>query len=211
MSVFTEAVEGRGTVDVCFDDRSRIRIRKKDWIKHPLEAGEDIEIDRYEKLIFDSQMAEAYEAALSILDYSAKTESEIRKKLSMKGYLDSILDYVTERLKNARLIDDRMIAERIAEGAAARGIGQYALKRKLRTRGITEDDTEYAMTLVDEEAEAEGAKKEAAKLFRKYASLEKREARNKLSQALARRGYSWDAVTCAVEEVFSSDADFDDY
>jgi len=43
---------------------------------------------------------------------------------------------------------------------------------------------------------------EAARtLHRKYATLPPREARSKLSQALARRGFGWDAIQSAVEQI----------
>lgn len=207
MALFREAIENRMWVDVVFDDRTTLRIRKKDWQKFRLSENEEIEIQEYEKEIFRAQINEGYEAALSILDYAAKTENEIRKKLLMKGYLESVSDYVVERLASVRLLDDRAIAERIAEGAANRGIGAYALKRKLKMRGLSEDDTEYACALMDDEQEKEGCKREAARLYKKYASLESREARKRLTQALARRGYSWDAVTSAVNEILEEDFD----
>ena len=42
-------------------------------------------------------------------------------------------------------------------------------------------------------------------LLRRYAGLPAREGRAKLSQALARRGFSWDAVRAAVDAVWEAD------
>ena len=205
MALFMEKYEKRGVVEVMFDDRSRLKIRKKDYEAYPLEKDEDIDLEEYENKICAFQAPEAYEAALSLLDYSARTESEIRKKLLMKGYLLPVIESVIERLKEARLVDDRQLAERIAENASVRGLGTYALKRKLKVRGIGEEDVEYASSLMDEESEKEGAKKEAARLFRKYVKLQARDAKSKLSQALSRRGYSWDAVSEAIDYIFKDD------
>ena len=211
MSLFSEKEEKRGVVTVMFDDRNRLKIRKKDFETFPLEKDEEVDIEEYENRICAFQASEAYEAALSLLDYSARTESEIRNKLLMKGYLPPVIESVIERLKDARLVDDRQLAERIAENASSRGIGSYALKRKLKVRGISEDDVEYASSLMDEESEKEGARREAVRLFRKYAHLPSREAKNKLSQALSRRGYSWDAVSDAVDSVLTDDFSDDEY
>lgn len=208
MPLFLEKEEKRGVVTMMFDDRSRIRIRKKDFERFPLERDEEIDFEEYLNTVAGFQAPEAYESALSLLDYSARTESEMIKKLSMKGYLDVVIESVIERLKDARLIDDRQLAERIAENASERGVGAYALKRKLKMRGISEDDLEYASSLMDEDKEKEGAKRECRKLSKKYSSLPVREAKAKLSAALSRRGYSWDAVTEAIETVL---IDSDDY
>lgn len=209
MPLFLEKEEKRGVVTVMFDDRTRIIIRKKDFEKYPIQKDEEVDVEEYLNAVRGYQAKDAYEAALSLLDYSARTESEIKKKLSMKGYLDMVTESVVERLKDARLVDDRQLAERIAENASERGIGAYALKRKLKTRGISEDDVEYASSLMDEDKEKEGAIRECRRLYRKYESLPAREAKAKLSAALSRRGYSWDAVSEAIESVLN-DSD-DDY
>ncbi len=203
MPLFLEKEEKRGVVTVIFDDRSRIQIRKKDFERFPLQKFEEVETDEYKNAVCAFQAPEAYEAALSLLDYSARTESEMRKKLLMKGYLIEVAQSVLERLKDARLINDKQLAERIAENASERGVGAYALKRKLKLRGICEDDVEYASSLMDEDKEKEGAKRECQRLFRKYASLPAREAKAKLSAALSRRGYSWEAVSEAIESILN--------
>ena len=208
MPLFLEKEEKRGVVRVMFDDRTSVQVRKKDFEKFPLEKYEEVEFEEYTNAICAYQSPEAYEAALSLLDYSARTESEMKKKLLMKGYLEEVIESVIERLKDARLIDDRQLAERIAENASSRGIGAYALKRKLKVRGISEDDVEYASSLMDEEQEKMGAVRECERLYKKYASLPNREAKAKLSAGLSRRGYSWDAVSEAIESVLS---DSDEY
>lgn len=208
MPLFLEKEEKRGVVTVMFDDRERLVIRKKDFEKYPLQKDEEVDVEEYMNAVAGFQAPEAYEAALSLLDYSARTENEMKKKLRMKGYIEMVIESVIERLKDARLVDDRQLAERIAENASERGIGVYALKRKLKTRGISEDDVEYASSLMDEEKEKEGALRECQRLYKKYASLPVREAKAKLSAALSRRGYSWDAVSEAIESVMN---DTDDY
>lgn len=208
MPLFLEKEEKRGVVTVMFDDRERLVIRKKDFEKYPLQKDEEVDVEEYMNAVAGFQAPEAYEAALSLLDYSARTENEMKKKLRMKGYIEMVIESVIERLKDARLIDDRQLAERIAENASERGIGAYALKRKLKTRGVSEDDVEYASSLMDEEKEKEGALRECQRLYKKYASLPVREAKAKLSAALSRRGYSWDAVSEAIESVMN---DTDDY
>ncbi len=208
MPLFLEKEEKRGVVTVMFDDRERLVIRKKDFEKYPLQKDEEVDVEEYMNAVAGFQAPEAYEAALSLLDYSARTENEMKKKLRMKGYIEMVIESVIERLKDARLVDDRQLAERIAENASERGIGAYALKRKLKTRGISEDDVEYASSLMDEEKEKEGALRECQRLYKKYASLPVREAKAKLSAALSRRGYSWDAVSEAIERIMN---DSDDY
>lgn len=202
--------EKRSVVTLIFDDRTHLIIRKKDFKKLPLEKNEETDIEAYTTKIACLQAPEAYEDALSILDYSARTESEMKRKLLMKGYLDMVAQSVIERLREVRLLDDRYLAGRIAENAGAKGVGAYALKRKLKMRGIGEEDLEYAFSLMNEEDEKKGAVREAERLMKKYASFPLRERKAKLSAALSRRGYSWDAVSDAIERILNADDEFDD-
>ena len=61
----------------------------------------------------------------------------------------------------------------------------------------------------DEAQQAAACREAAAKLWRKYESLPPREGRAKLSQALARRGFGWDAIRSAVDNL-ADDTDFED-
>jgi regulatory protein len=89
----------------------------------------------------------------------------------------------------------------MAELSASKPVGLYAFKRKLRAKGICDDDAEEALSAFDDDQQRAAALLAAQKLYRKYEALPEREARAKLSQALARRGFSWDAIESAVEQV----------
>ncbi|MBQ3080357.1 MAG: regulatory protein RecX [Clostridia bacterium] len=209
MPVFKESEQKKSTVTLYFDDRTSLTIRTKDFSKVPLTEGDDIELIEYTGKICALQLNEAYEAALTLLDYSDRTESEIHKKLLMKGFLGDVIEAVIERLKGARLINDKALAKRITDSASAKRMGTYALKRKMRQRGLSEEDTEEALENMPPEIQEEAADKEAARLVKKYEKLPQREKYAKLTQALARRGFTWDAISSAVDKIRSDD--FEEY
>lgn len=209
MPVLREISPFKSTVDLFFDDRTSIRVRRKDFEALPLKVGGEIDTSAYESRVCARQLAEGYEAALTILDYSARTESEIRQKLIAKGFLPPVIDAIVARLTDARLINDRELAKRMTESASAKASGIYAVKRKLRARGIREEDAEEALSEISEDDQLTAAKETARKLLRKYASCEKRERRAKLSQALARRGFGWGVISEALEDILSEDDEFE--
>ena len=96
-------------------------------------------------------------------------------------------------------------AQRVAETTVNRPIGVYAMKRKLKAKGVSDEDAEAALGAFDDAQQLNAAKAAAEKLARKYLSLPIREGKSKLSQALARRGFAWDVVREAVESVFSDE------
>ena len=209
MAIVNEIREIRGLMVISLDGTVWLKVTRKHFAKNPLEEGENIDPEAYIQRMAAIQAADCYEAALTVLDQASKTEGEMRKKLIMKGYVTPAAEAVVERLKENHLLDDRRIAERIAQTQIGKPVGVYALKRKLQAKQLSREDIEAAMEGFDDEQQANACKAAAEKLWKKYADLPKREARAKLSQALGRRGFSWDAISGAVDEMISEWDEFE--
>lgn len=205
MAIVNDIREIRGLVEISLDGVAWMRIRKKHFALRPLEAGEAVDPQAYIETLAALQAADCYEAALTMLDQSAKTAGEMRRRLVAKGYVEPAAEATVERLTENRLLDDRRIAERIAQTQIGKPVGAYALRRKLQAKQLKAEDIEAAMEGFDEEQQAGACRAAAEKLWRKYSALPKREGRAKLSQALGRRGFSWDAISTVVDELVSDD------
>lgn len=205
MSTVTELKPVQGCMRVAFDDAPSLRIRKCHFAKLPLEEGDEIDPEGYVNRVASLQFADAYESALTSLDASARTASEIDRSLRMKGFVAPVTEAVVERLKENGLIDDQRLAARLAETQLTKPVGLYAMKRKLRAKGVSDEDAAEALESFDDDQQRAAAIQAARKLLRRYEELPARECRGKLSQALARRGFSWDAVSAAVEAVLEEE------
>lgn len=210
VNIVSDLEEKRGLIAISIDGSVALRVRKKHFLKNPLEIGEEIDVEKYEDQMAGIQFPDAYEAALCALDLSARTEREMERSLTMKGFVAPAVRAVIDRLQENGLIDDKRMAERIAQSNSSKAVGIYAVKRKLRAKGISDEDAVDALETFDEEQQQTAANQMAVKLAKRYRDLPAREARAKLSQALARRGFGWDAVRSAVDAVLSND-DFDEY
>ncbi len=208
MAIVTETREFRGLVSLYLDGVFALKLRQKHFALRPLAKGDEVDPEEYVGFMASRQMNEAYEYALTLLDKSDKTAAEIVRRLTERGFVRPCAEAVAERLAGNGLLDDKRYARRLAENNAGRPVGVYAVQRKLRARGISEADAEDAMALFDEDQQRDAARQAAQSLARKYRDLPRREARAKLSQALARRGFAWDAVRDAVDAALEDD-DFD--
>ena len=202
MAIVTSVRDARGIVEIAADGHTFARVRRVHFAKCPLREGEDVDIDAYIGRVAALQFADGYEAALTSLDYSERTAKEIGDALRRKGYVAPCVDAVVARLVENRLIDDGRYAERLAEIQSKRPVGLYAFRRKLRAKGISDEDAEEALSAFDDAQQQSAALEAARKLYRKYAELPEREGKAKLSQALARRGFGWDAIESAVDQLF---------
>lgn len=207
MAHVTEIRETKGLVQLSLDGVSWLKLRKKHFLKRPLEEGEAIDPEEYISAVAALQAADCYEAALTMLDMAAQTRNVLVRKLVLKGYVSPAAEAAAERLTEIGLIDDRRYAERVAQSQLKKPVGAYAVRRKLMARRLSEEDIEAAMEDFDGEQQLKACRMAAEKLWRKYSVLPSREGRAKLSQALARRGFSWDAIHSAVDAV-CKDGDF---
>lgn len=209
MSIVADIREFRGVMSISTDDGASLKVRKVHFGKRPLEIGDEVDLEEYENSVAAIQFNDAYEAALTSLDFCARTAKEIEKSLLTKGYVPCVVQAIVARLMENRLIDDRQIASRIAESNTSKPVGIYAIKRKLRAKGISDEDASDALEAFDDDQQQAAAKQAAEKLYRRYSTLPDREARAKLSQALARRGFSWESVRAAVDALISGEDDYE--
>ena len=171
-------------------------------MKHPLSVGDEVDGAAYLARMAATQFADAYEAALTSLDVCARSAKELTAALRRKGYVEPAVQAVLARLTENGLVDDARYAGRMAEMQSRKPVGLYAFKRKLRAKGISEEDAEDALSIFDNAQQQSAALEAAQGLWHRYAELPEREARAKLSQALARRGFSWDAISNVMDQLF---------
>ena len=196
-------IEKMGPVYRLFlDGRLTAQINRESFERTPLREGDEVDEEAYLEGIARAQEAPAYEAALTALDRTAKSEKALRRWLILRGFLEPAVESAIARLHRARLLDDGAIAERLTEAGALGGLSKNAIKHKLRAKGIGEEEIESALENVSDEDQLQSAKRLAQKLYPRYAKEESRAARAKLSQALARRGFAWDVITQAMDGLF---------
>lgn len=208
MGIITNIESERGLMTIEVDGRAFFKTKKKYLSRFSFAVGGEIDEEAFMGEISEVQFSDAYEAALTMLDYSARTKTEIKNALKRKGFAPGAIDLTLYRLTENRLIDDTAYAKRAAEIKKDKPIGIYALKRQLNAKGLSDEDIEEALSSFDESHQIEAAKTALGKLAPRYEGEDKRAARAKLTAALARRGFSYDTIRAAFDA--REDADFDD-
>lgn len=137
----------------------------------------------------------ARDKALYYLQFSGKTESELRKKLAEQGFLPASVDKVVEFLKYYRYLNDEDYVRRYIEK------NRYKKSKKqmtceLRLKGIAEE----ALELVFEELPVDETAQIMAILAKKGYAGETagRAEKMKMSAFLARKGFSYESISTAL-------------
>lgn len=207
MAIVTGVRAFRGVVRLQLDGRETAAIREKDFAQAPLEEGDAVDEEEYLDRMAARQMKDACSMALGLLESSEKTRAELEKALLRRGIVPAAARAAVERAAEYRFVDDRRYARRAVERNAGKDVGVYALRRKLRAKGVSEEDAADALEGLDDDQQKAACARTLAKIRYRYEDKPAREARAKCAQALARRGFSWDVIGAVLDDQGFSDDD----
>lgn len=134
-----------------------------------------------------------------------KTQKQAEDYLAKKGFDEEIISRVMERLKEYRYINDYEYARDYIQQHSIKG-GQ-AIRYSLLHKGISKEIIDKTLSERDEHDEIAGAIR-AGKAYLKGRSFkDTRDARAKLFQALARRGFDYDIISFAAESLLEEEGE----
>ena len=149
----------------------------------------------------------AREAALKALERTRRTRRELERRLAERDFEPGVIAGVLDRLEQVGLIDDLEYARAfLREKLARRAVGARLLRGQLLARGVSGAMVDQAMEELaaanrddtGTRPEVERARRAIAQFARRYARLDPRTRRQRLSAALVRRGFDYDTVAEAL-------------
>jgi regulatory protein len=166
-----------------------------------LHIGQELTETKIEQLKEQDNQEVAYQRSLRFLSYRPRSEAEVRKKLEDYGYSQEVIVGVVQRLLDNRFLEDNEFARMWIENRNTfRPRSQRILKMELRQKGIENDVIEDALseTVDDEELAYEAAIRRAPR----FADLDWKTFREKMSGYLGRRGFSYGTISPIVRRVW---------
>jgi len=165
-----------------------------------LRVGQELSEEKIQSLQAAEQRERAYQQAMLLLSYRARSEAEIRQNLRKHEFSEALIEETLQRLRQDRLADDHRFAQAWVENRNTfRPRSRRMLAVELRQKGISEEATRSALQGVDDEALAcEAARKRAPRLR----GLEWNEFRQKMSEFLARRGFPYSVIAPTVRQIW---------
>jgi regulatory protein len=167
------------------------------WLK----VGQELSEEKVERLQLDDARERAFQQAMLFLSYRARSESEIRQNLRKHEIPEMVVEHTIERLRQNGLANDTQFAQAWVENRSTfRPRSRRMLTMELRQKGLDDEAVKSATENVDDEALAyEAAQKRAPR----WKGLEWNEFRKKLSDFLARRGFSYSVTAPVVTRIWN--------
>jgi regulatory protein len=194
--------------NVYIDDSFAFGVHEDVLIWHKLTVGMELSTAFTEEVILAEEQSKANNYALKLLGYRARSEQEIRSRLSQKGYESNIIEGTVRFLKKNNYIDDYAFAKALVNDELnLKQSGEGLIKQKLLQKGISKEISQSVLKEILDEEESlaaciQLAEKKLNTTYRNDAPIDKM---RKIVAFLQRRGYSYSMIRKAVGGILNED------
>ncbi len=165
ITAITPQAKDKARCNIYVDGRFCCGLTLETVVKNRLKAGRVVTEEGLAQMQLESEKNTAFDKALNHLSATRKTEKQIRDFLTKNGYLPVVCDYVVEKLRGYDFINDAEYAQAYAESATKRKGGRL-IRMELKSKGLSDEAIEGALSEIDGETELETAKTLAQKYMR---------------------------------------------
>lgn len=166
-----------------------------------LRVGQELDEEKVKRLQVEDARERALQQAMLFLSYRARSESEIRQNLRKHEIPEEVIEQTLERLRQDGLANDGQFARAWVENRSEfRPRSRRMMAMELRQKGLNEEAVASAIEKMDDEALAYEAAQKRAPRFNGLGWIE---FRKKLSEFLARRGFSYSAIAPVVNRIWN--------
>ena len=198
--IATQKKAGRYSVDL--DKQFAFGVSESVLIKYGLAKGRELDDALIEQIKHDDEVAKAFNIAINYLGHALRTIKQVKQKLTEKAVSETIQDQAIAQLKNLGYLDDANYARHyVATKKLISPKGPNAIKMDLKQAGILDDDIEMALETYTYEEQIEIAQKMATKFANTYKRESTRAKQQKIIQALANKGFSFDIGQSVISEL----------
>ena len=154
-------------------------------------------------MISEEEFKSARMAALRLLKFGPRSEKELRRKLTDKGFPEELQDLVLTDLKTKGFINDAKLANLFAaHKSGSKPVGKRLILAQLKAKGI---DAGVAQQAVESQTAGQDeyavVRALAEQRFSRMQGLTREAAQRRLLGFLGRRGFSSDLVYRVVREL----------
>ncbi len=191
--------KNKDRVNVYLDDKFGFGIDLDNFVLLHLKVDQNLTETEIEEIVKKAEFQKTLDKLLRFAMVRPRAEKEIKDYFRRKKVHESLHDGLFEKLKHFELIDDEKFAKWwVDQRQNFRPKPKRILNNELRIKGIS---NEIAQKVLEDEVvdEEKMAKALLVKREYKWKNLEPRIAKQKMSQYLAGKGFSWEVIQKVVK------------
>ena len=187
-------------VNMFLDGKFAISVDTEVAVKKGLTIGQELSDDQVKGLAEDVSLARCLNTAYRFLSYRPRSEAEMKDRLHRRGFENSQIEIVINKLKEQHLLDDTAFAQFWKENREAfRPRSQRMTRMELKKKGVADEITkEVTDDSNDMDSAYQAAQKKAQLLSRKDHEI----FRRRLADYLKRRGFGYTVINQTVKRLW---------
>lgn len=195
-----------GKLRVRFDNGSSLLIFPSVIAEHGIYSGMELPEAALNSLKESNAAASAKERAVRIVSAASISKKELEKRLIQKGEKEEDAKQAVMWLEDLKLLDDKQVAQQIVRNGLSRGYGASRIRQMLYEKRIPKELWEEALSDLPPQDDAIDAFLQRRFHGRKPDRAECKRA----TDALLRRGHSWNDIRRALERYAPEEEFYED-
>lgn len=177
-------------------------------IKFGLQKGKILEQHEIDDIVYEDEIAKAFNKALGFLSFQMRSEHEVRQKLLQADYGAAVVEEAIRKLERLGFLNDESYSKALVETRKRTAKkGPAAIRQDLMKKGIAKDLQEQVLGEFSHSEQVEIARELAAKQMRASTGKTPMQVKQKTQDLLLRKGYSYSIVSEVLEQLTFEQAD----
>lgn len=203
MSIITsiKPQKNKKRVNIYLDDKFGFGLDLENFVKLGLKVEQELSEDRVAEILKKAELQKTLEKLLRFSTLRPRSEREINNWLKKYKVHRSLISSLLKKLKRLELLDDKKFAQWwVDQRMSFRPRSKRILNQELRIKGIDRNTIEdvLAEVVIDE---VKIAKEILSKKMYKWEKLPEFEAKKKMGEFLARKGFGWSIINKVIKEL----------
>lgn len=171
-------------------------------IKFGLMKGKELEQFDIDEIVYEDEIAKAFNKALNFLSYQMRSEQEVRKKLLSAEHGEAVVEEAIRKLEKLGFLNDETYSKALLETKKRTSKkGPRAIQQDLMKKGIDKTLQKEVLKQYSHEDQLANAIDLAEKLVRSGANKTPAQVKQKIQDLLVRKGYSFTIVSEVLDQI----------
>ncbi|MBE1555865.1 regulatory protein [Filibacter limicola] len=195
--------------NIFLDEKYAFSVHESVLVKFGLSKGMSLEDWSIDEMVYEDEIRKAFNRALHYLGFRMRSEFEVKKKLMDLEYGEAVVLEAIVKLKRLDFLNDETFSEALLQTQKrSSSKGPKAIQQELRKKGIGKELQDKVLESYTEEEQLQIATKLAEKAANANRSVAPSQLKQKIQNALLRKGYSFDIIKQALANIdFEREAD----
>ena len=188
--------------NIYLNDEYAFAVDESTLIKFGLMKGKTLEQFDIDEIVYEDEIAKAFNKALHFLSFQMRSEYEVKKKLLDAGHGEAVVLEAIRKLENLGFLNDATYSKALLETKKrTMKKGPLAIRQDLKKKGIDKSLQDEVLESFTYKEQLELAIQLAEKEVRAGTRKTPMQVKQKIQDVLMRKGYSFNIVSDVLENI----------